>query len=83
MELACGAALAPLYDPTLFEKVFGVKPAENSSSNGDRKTLVFIACGGFKISLAEMFEYRAHLDQVKGRSLEAFVDGQSFEVQVD
>ncbi|KAI0807249.1 tryptophan synthase beta subunit-like PLP-dependent enzyme [Fomes fomentarius] len=48
-ELACAATLAPAYKPTLFNRLVprGDKPA----------TAVFIACGGFKVSLEEMAGY--------------------------
>jgi len=49
-ELACAATLTPAYEPGLMERLLG-------ASDGP-KTIVFIVCGGFKISLKEMEEYR-------------------------
>ena len=58
-ELACAATLTPAYEPGLMERLSGA---------GDKpKTVVFIVCGGFKISLKEMEEYRT----VVQRGLEA------------
>ncbi|TBU32290.1 tryptophan synthase beta subunit-like PLP-dependent enzyme [Dichomitus squalens] len=49
-ELACATTLAPAYKPTLFRKL--VPESEK------RTTVVFIVCGGFKISLADLEEYK-------------------------
>ena len=46
VELACAAALSPAYNPALFRKL--IPPS------GKRVTVVFIICGGFKVSLEEM-----------------------------
>ncbi len=49
MELACAVTLVPAYNPTLFRALVPHtdKPA----------TVVFIVCGGFKISLEDLKEY--------------------------
>ena len=49
-ELACAATLAPAYKPTMFRKLIPRKDKP--------ETVVLIACGGFKISLEEMEEYK-------------------------
>jgi len=49
-ELACAATLAPAYESGLMEPLLG--------ASDEPKTIVFIVCGGFKISLKEMEEYR-------------------------
>jgi L-serine/L-threonine ammonia-lyase len=58
-ELACAATLTPAYEPGLMECL--------SEANDKPKTVVFIVCGGFKISLKEMEEYRT----IVQRELEA------------
>ena len=50
IELACAATLTPAYEPGLMGRL--------SEANGKPKTVVFIVCGGFKISLKEIEEYR-------------------------
>ncbi|KAI0747897.1 tryptophan synthase beta subunit-like PLP-dependent enzyme [Daedaleopsis nitida] len=50
VELACSATLAPAYKPTLFRKVVPHKD--------DAPTVVFIVCGGFKITLEDMDAYK-------------------------
>jgi len=52
VELACSTTLAPAYNPSLFAHLF------SSSSIEKDRVVVFIVCGGFKISLDEMEEYR-------------------------
>jgi len=49
-ELACAATLTPAYEPGLVERLL--------EASDEPKTVVFIVCGGFKISLEEMKEYR-------------------------
>lgn len=58
-ELACAATLTPAYESRLMERL--------SEANGKPKTVVFIVCGGFKIGLREMEEYRT----IVQRELEA------------
>jgi L-serine/L-threonine ammonia-lyase len=50
VELACSTTLAPAYEPSLMSLLL--------PSDGAPKTVVIVVCGGFKISLAEMDEYR-------------------------
>ena len=50
-ELACAATLTAAYEPGLMERLL--------EANDGPKTVVFIVCGGFKISLKEVEEYRA------------------------
>jgi len=59
VELACAATLAPAYEPALMERLLEV--------NDEPKTVVFIVCGGFKISLMQMEEYQT----IVRRELEA------------
>ena len=58
-ELACAATLIPAYEQGVMERLL-------EASDG-LKTVVFIVCGGFKISLKEIAEYR----MVAQRELEA------------
>ena len=52
VELACATTLAPAYSPALFAKL--VPPGGN---------VVFVVCGGFKVSLAELEEYRGVVEE--------------------
>ncbi|KAI5825556.1 tryptophan synthase beta subunit-like PLP-dependent enzyme [Schizophyllum commune Tattone D] len=54
VELACGATLTAAYKPELFNELVPPRPGQNAAD----RTVVFIVCGGFKVSLAEMEEYR-------------------------
>jgi len=51
VELACSTTLAPAYEPSLMSLLL--------PSDGYLKTVVFIVCGGFKVSLREIEEYRS------------------------
>jgi L-serine/L-threonine ammonia-lyase len=72
VELAASTTLTPIYSPVLFDAIFGdtLQPV-----SGQRRTLVFIVCGGSKVSLADMVSYRAHLEQMNGAMGQAWVDG--------
>lgn len=61
VELACSATLVPAYQPSLFNQLV-------PSTSSEDKTVVFVVCGGFKISLDEMEEYReiVRADGLKG-----------------
>ncbi|KAH9901160.1 tryptophan synthase beta subunit-like PLP-dependent enzyme [Cubamyces lactineus] len=52
VELACSATIAPAYKPSLFTKL-----VPESRSN-KLATVVLVVCGGFKISLDDLEEYR-------------------------
>ncbi|KAI0670919.1 tryptophan synthase beta subunit-like PLP-dependent enzyme [Trametes maxima] len=55
VELACAATLACAYNPNVLKKVVP------EVTVGEDSTIVLIVCGGFKITLAEMEEYRRDL----------------------
>lgn len=54
VELACAATLAPAFKAPLFNDL--VQP--HAGQAPEDRTVVFIVCGGFKISLAELEVYR-------------------------
>lgn len=56
VELACATTLVPAYEPDLFSRILA-SHGSSSSKTPERKTVVFIVCGGTKISLEEMSEY--------------------------
>ncbi|KAF9036707.1 tryptophan synthase beta subunit-like PLP-dependent enzyme [Panaeolus papilionaceus] len=63
VELACATTLVPGYHPSLFNKL--VPPKEGST---EKRTVVFIVCGGFKIDLQTANEYKRLLDEVPKNS---------------
>ncbi|GLB35306.1 putative pyridoxal-phosphate dependent enzyme [Lyophyllum shimeji] len=56
VELACSTTLTPAYKPALFNRLSPATP-------GRKRTVVFIVCGGFKVSLNDVQEYRRLLDE--------------------
>ncbi len=58
VELACSTALVPAYKPCVFNKLVHC-PGQDQDR---RPVVVFIICGGFKISAAEMNNYKACLE---------------------
>lgn len=73
VELACSTTLIPAYNPELFRKLVPGK------DDGSRKTVVFIVCGGFKISLEELAEYKTIIDlelRVGGPTWQTLLDGE-------
>lgn len=55
VELACSTALVPAYKPCVFNKLV-------HRDQDRRPVVVFIICGGFKISAAEVNNYKAWLE---------------------
>ncbi|KAF8326357.1 tryptophan synthase beta subunit-like PLP-dependent enzyme [Cantharellus anzutake] len=74
VELASSATLSPIYSPQLFREIFGVSTTANRLEEKP-KTLVFIVCGGFKITASEMETYRKELEAGGVDGKLAFVDG--------
>ncbi|KAH9842922.1 tryptophan synthase beta subunit-like PLP-dependent enzyme [Rhodofomes roseus] len=77
-ELSCSTTLVPAYSPELFTKL--VPP----SASGAPRTVVFVVCGGFKISLAEFEEYRGIVERkVEGRThWDVLCNGESWEIPI-
>lgn len=75
VELACSTTLAPLYSPTLVSHLFPPSSTETDA-------LIFIVCGGFKVSNVEMAEYgRIVAENVaKGGSWQVRIDQQTLGV---
>jgi L-serine/L-threonine ammonia-lyase len=67
VELACSTALAPAYHPEFLAKLLP-----------DAKTIVFIVCGGFKISVQELAGYFSKVDDVT--PWEVWCDGETWSV---
>lgn len=87
VELACSVTMTPAYCPPLFKRLFGdpeATPLATTSPNGDdnrgvqkplaRKALVFIVCGGFKTSLAQLAEFDAILKKDAEESVQREVE---------
>lgn len=60
VELACSTTLAPAYKPALFDKLV---PVRQGSALDEKRTVVFIVCGGFKISLDDAVDYRRIVEE--------------------
>ncbi|KAF8892649.1 tryptophan synthase beta subunit-like PLP-dependent enzyme [Infundibulicybe gibba] len=78
VELACSTTLVPAYKPSLFDHLV---PATSSKP----RTVVFIICGGFKITLADVVEYKQIVEfDIKTGEIEWDVmcdDGSTFSVR--
>ena len=72
VELACGTALAAAYSPSLFRRLIG--------ETGQPTVVVFVVCGGFKVSLNDMMEFSVIVDrELKGGgNWMADIDGDRF-----
>ncbi|RPD65899.1 tryptophan synthase beta subunit-like PLP-dependent enzyme [Lentinus tigrinus ALCF2SS1-7] len=74
VELACAATLVPAYNPSLFRELVPQtdKPA----------TVVFIVCGGFKVSLKDLKEYEriVEADIAAGGEWDVALNGQSIKI---
>ncbi|KAJ7098139.1 tryptophan synthase beta subunit-like PLP-dependent enzyme [Mycena belliarum] len=73
VELACSTTLVAAYKRELFDRL--VPPTAGT----DRHSL-FIVCGGFKVSLSDMFEYMTGVAACRD-SLEVYCDGQKVDIE--
>ncbi|KAJ6547327.1 tryptophan synthase beta subunit-like PLP-dependent enzyme [Mycena capillaripes] len=72
VELACSAALVAAYKKELFDHLIPLKETRRSG--------LFIVCGGFKVSLDDMVQYRA-LSDASSDSLEVYCDGEAVRIK--
>ncbi|KAH9057147.1 tryptophan synthase beta subunit-like PLP-dependent enzyme [Lactarius deliciosus] len=75
VELACSATLVPAYKRELVTRL--VPP-----TGAEKKALVFIVCGGFKISQQDLLEYSeiVRKDLGEGGKWDAMVDGEKLQL---
>jgi len=77
VELAAGATLSVAYSVDLFSKIFTNIPSEK------RRTIVFVVCGGFKITLADLNSYQAHLEARRVEEFLLWIDECHFKTRVE
>ncbi|KIJ24775.1 hypothetical protein M422DRAFT_39016 [Sphaerobolus stellatus SS14] len=74
VELACSTTLVPAYRRTVFETLLPPK------AEGRRRTVVFIVCGGSKISLDDMKKYQNMVELHSG-PWGVWIEGKQVEIQ--
>lgn len=74
VELACATTLTPGYNLRLFDKLIP------KVEGGEKRTVLFIVCGGFKVSLDDMAEYR-RLADVPGDVWEILCNGEHVRIE--
>jgi len=77
VELAAGATLSVAYSVDLFSKIFTDIPSEK------RRTIVFVVCGGFKITLADLNSYQTHLKARRAEEFLMWIDECHFKTRVE
>jgi L-serine/L-threonine ammonia-lyase len=75
VELACSATLVPGYKRELLTQL--VPPSVD-----EKKMLVFIVCGGYKVSQKDLVEYSQIVaeDQKRGGKWEVIADGELLQI---
>jgi L-serine/L-threonine ammonia-lyase len=64
VELACSTTLVPAYKPSVFNKL-----VRRRGQGPDRRpVVVFVICGGFKMSVAELSNYGTCLEDARART---------------
>ena len=66
VELSCATALSAAYAPDLLDRII--------PSNGQHRTVVFVVCGGFKISTKDLQNYQELLAKRGTSSHEVVID---------
>jgi L-serine/L-threonine ammonia-lyase len=72
VELACSTTLVAAYKEELFDHI--IPPT------GTKRLGLFIVCGGFKVSLDDIVQYRALFDACSD-SLEVYCDGEAVKIK--
>ena len=79
VELACSTTLVPAYNASLFNKL-----VPHSRCRDTKPIVVFVVCGGFKISVGDLHNFRNCLEDsmVKGSNswTVKYDDGQVSEI---
>jgi len=70
VELACSTTLVPAYNPALFHRLV-------DTAGKSKKTVVFIVCGGFKVTAADLMLYKQLVAECKDFK-DVYIDGTSF-----
>ncbi|TDL25047.1 tryptophan synthase beta subunit-like PLP-dependent enzyme [Rickenella mellea] len=78
VELACATTLVPAYNTSLFSKIQTV--AEDRFHPTAKRPVVFIVCGGSKISLEEMEQYRKIVKSTSGTQWSVCCNGEQWVV---
>lgn len=74
VELACATTLAPAYSKELFDKLIPSKP------DGEPRNILFIVCGGFKVSVTELMEYAKITAVDKAAHWEVLCNGERWSI---
>lgn len=67
-ELACATTLTPAYNREFLERILGPRFSALSPEERKEKCLVFVVCGGVKISFEEMREFEEIVGAAQGQS---------------
>ena len=74
VELACAVTMVPAYSKELFDKLVPLKPS------GERRNILFIVCGGFKVSVSELMEYTSIAAAEQSPAWEVLCNGERWEI---
>ena len=74
VELACATSLTSAFNPILFNKLVPPK------ADGSKRTVVYIVCGGFKISLSELAEFKTIVEADKASDWKVKCNGEDWNV---
>jgi len=74
VELACSTTLVPAYRRSLFDAILPPR------RDGKRRKVVFIVCGGSKVSLEDMAKYQ-NIVNLHSETWRVWVEGKEIEIQ--
>ena len=83
VELACSTALSPAYHPEFFRHLL-ITGCNDARSGGKPQKVVFIVCGGVKISFEELEDYRREIEVAEDRTehvWEVFCNGMRWDFE--
>lgn len=75
VEMACGAALAPVYQPRILDEL--ARGLEDGTDQGaERKTIVIVVCGGSKVDADTLKTYERDYGKADDGSIKVMINGQ-------
>jgi L-serine/L-threonine ammonia-lyase len=70
VEMACGASLAPCYQPRILDELL-----KGAGKEGERKSIVIVVCGGSKVDEELLRTYEREYGLATDKGFRAMVDG--------
>ncbi|KAJ9098117.1 hypothetical protein QFC21_004446 [Naganishia friedmannii] len=76
VEMACGAALVPVYQTRILDRLLDISAEDGSGTGPVKKTIAIVVCGGSKIDEETLRQYESEYGTADDGSSRVMIDGQ-------